>query len=293
MTIEEILAELDIETAPEHHHHSTSKYISIDCPFCGKGTQGFHLGIHKSGSHGSCWRCGPHSTVDILTEITQQPRFKIHELLKDIQTEFFEPVRTQGTLKLPKGIKTLKDLPRHQKYLKERGYNWKKLSKLWNIQGIGIAANLSWRIFIPIQLNGEIVSWTTRTISKNKDITRYISASPEQEKINHKTLLYGEDYARHAVVIVEGPFDVMRIGPGAVATLGTGFSTAQVNRLTQFPVRAVIFDTEKEAQKRAKKLMDALIDFPGETFRIELESGKDAGEASEKEIQQIRKEILT
>ena len=35
------------------------------------------------------------------------------------------------------------------------------------IFGIGIAPRLQWRIWIPIHYHGEIVSWTTRSLSDN------------------------------------------------------------------------------------------------------------------------------
>jgi len=293
MTIEEILNELEIEIAPEGHHHRTQNYYQTDCPRCSKGTQKYRLGIHKSGAYAVCWICGHVPILDALVELTGQPYSIIKELLKDIHSDFTPVLRTKGKLILPKGIQPLKELPLHQKYLRNRGYNWRKLEKLWRIQGIPLAVNLSWRIFIPITFQGDVVSWTTRSISKQEGILRYISASPEQEAIAHKTLLYGEEYARQAIIITEGPFDAMRIGPGAVATLGIGFSTAQVQRMIRFPIRAILFDSELEAQKRAKKLMEALVDFPGETMICQLETGKDAGEADEEEIRQIRKEILT
>jgi len=92
--------------------------------------------------------------------------------------------------------------------------------------------------------------------------------------------------------VCEGAFDAWRIGPGAVATLGVGYSEAQVGRILRFPIRAICFDSEPQAQKRARKLRDELTGFKGETYVIELESAKDASEASEVEILQIRKEIL-
>ncbi|MCK9288730.1 MAG: hypothetical protein RBT66_04105 [bacterium] len=289
----EVLDDLEIQYKnPGEHHHTSASYIQIDCPFCSKNSESYRMGIHMSGSHANCWRCGPHNILDTLREITGLSFPEIKELMQDLVRAPVYAKRVTGKITVPKGIQPLKELPRHRHYLKNRGYDWKELQRLWKIQGIPFASKLAWRLFIPILYRGEMVSWTSRTISKNPDITRYISAKPSEETIHHKSLLYGEDYARHAIVIVEGPFDVWRIGPGAVATLGTGFSQGQVVRMTEFPIRAVVFDAEPEAQKRARKLRDTLAGFPGETYLIELESGKDAGEASEKEIRQIRKEIL-
>ncbi len=292
MTFPEILSEYGVEIAPEGHRHSRPGWTQIDCPFCGKDSHKFHMGYSLASGYCACWKCGFHNTKETLVELTGMSYYKAKELLKDLQFDYVEQERPKGKLTLPKGIKPLRELPRHRSYLRARGYNWVKLQRLWQIQGIGMATRLSLRIFIPIHLNGQVVSWTTRTISKDPSILRYLSASPEEESINHKTLLYGEDYARHAIIIVEGPFDVWRIGPGAVATLGTGFSQSQVNRMTRFPVRCILFDSDTAAQKRAKRLRDALNDFPGETYVASLETGKDAGEADEEELKKLRQEIL-
>ena len=62
--------------------------------------------------------------------------------------------------------------------------------------------------------------------------------------------------------------------------------------MLKYPVRAVCFDAEKEAQKRAKELCTYLESFPGETMNILLEHGNDPADTSKKEIEQIRKVVL-
>ena len=293
MTFEEILSEYEVEIAPEGHHHSREGWIQFDCPKCGKDSHKFHMGYSINSGYCNCWNCGYANTAEVLQELTDLPYHQIKKLLEDVDVGgYVEQARPKGKLIIPKGVQSLRKLKPHRKYLKGRGYDWKELERLWDVQGIGFEKDYAWRLFIPIHHQGEIVSWTTRTISKHPDITRYLSSPPKQESMNHKELLYGEDYARHAIVVCEGAFDAWRIGPGAVATLGVGYSEAQVNRMLRFPIRAICFDSDPQAQKRARKLRDELSGFKGETYVLELESGKDASEASEVEISQIRKEIL-
>lgn len=165
------------------------------------------------------------------------------------------------------------------------------MKRLWCLQGIGIAARLSWRIYIPIHYQGEVVSWTTRAIGKHVQ-PRYLSAGPEQESVSHKSILYGGDYVRNAVIVCEGPTDVWRIGPGAVATLGTSYSRSQMLEISKVPIRAVCFDMERPAQKRATKLVEELRAFPGLTMRIELETANDVADADEDEVAEIRRAVL-
>jgi len=91
--------------------------------------------------------------------------------------------------------------------------------------------------------------------------------------------------------VVEGVFDAWRIGSGAVATFGSGYSMEQVEKIVKYPTRAICFDNEVEAQSRARKLVNDLSAFSGTTYNVILDK-KDAAEESRKNIERLRKEIL-
>jgi hypothetical protein len=215
---------------------------------------------------------------------------KSKNLLKDIEITYTPKVeKKKGKLILPKGIVGLKSV--HKRYLKNRGFNVDEITDLWQLKGIGLSSKLPWRIFIPIYYHGKVVSWTTRSVSTKKGVLRSISAAPEEESIAHNSLLYGADFARDTIIIHEGPTDVWKTGPGAVATLGTNYSMEQISKMITFRKRIVCFDSDPLAQERANKLADDLSVFPGETFNIQLDAA-DAGSASKKEIRLLRKELL-
>jgi len=165
-----------------------------------------------------------------------------------------------------------------------------EIERLWGVQGIGLASELSWRLWIPIYHQGEVVSWTTRAIG-NTD-ARYITASPEQESKSIKSVLYGGDMVRYASIICEGPIDAWAIGPGAVAVCGLSYTKAQLLETSKFPVRVICFDSESIAQKRANRLAKQLQVFPGETHVVVLESGDDPAEADRSEILELRERFL-
>lgn len=268
-------------------HHVSSGWIGLACPFCSSGEGKYHLGYNLESRYITCWKCGYHSMISLLMELTSEPASKCYSLLGGIDFERHRKFRPKGRLELPYGCGEM--LSPHRKYLRKRRFDDEELEKLWGLQGIGMAPRLPWRIVIPIHHKGFVVSWTSRKISDRAGRTRYTSAKPTQEAMSARELLYGEDYARQSIIICEGPTDVWRIGPGAVATLGTGFSRAQLNRMASYPKRMICFDAEEDAKRRANKLCRALEVFPGETINITLESAKDAGAASEKEIRQLRK----
>ena len=289
MTFEEILSEYNVPVGPSGHYHVREGWINIDCPFCSRGSEGWYMGYSIEGNFVNCWRCGSHRLINTVMELTKLSYKEVAKLLDNLETTHFEKRKPLGKLVIPTGITGLQ--PAHKKYLHTRGFKWRTIEKLWKIYGIGISSKLSWRIWIPIHYHGEIVSWTTRSISHNPKVTRYVSAALNEEMLFHKELLYGEDSARHAIIVVEGIFDAWRIGPGAVATFGSGYSAEQLERIAKYQIRAICFDNEPEDQKRARKLSNDLSALPGDTYNIVLDS-KDAADESQANIERLRREIL-
>lgn len=292
MRFQEVLDEYRIRYQTEGKY-ARSGWIQFHCPFCsgGKDPNKPYAGYNIAFNYVNCWRCGPHRVGDTIQELTGLSWRDVKSILSNLETER-APRKTskvrRGKLDLPKKVGPM--LPAHKQYLRDRGFDPAVIERLWNVQGIGMAKNLAWRLFIPIYYCGEVCSWTTRTISETRP-DRYISASEGQEVYSHKDLLYGLDYCRHTVVVVEGPTDVWRVGPGAVATLGTGWSRRQLNLLSRFTRRVVCYDNEPAGQRRANELCDLLAVFPGETHNVRLDA-KDPGSASKKEIRQLRKMFL-
>ncbi len=288
MKFTDILSQYNIEIAPEGSEHTSEGWIHFDCPFCEKDTQRFHMGYSLENNFTNCWRCGYHSLLSTLVELTGLSFYECKNLLKRLDTEHFEITTTKGTLIIPDGVVDLKRI--HKKYLRKRNFDVKYIQKIWGIKGIGIHATLSWRLFIPIHYQGKIVSWTTRSVW-DENIKRYMTAKKEEEEISAKSLLYGEDYCKEAIIVCEGPLDVWRIGKGAVSTMGTAYSQAQVEKIIKYKKRIICFDNDKAGQTAAKRLCSDISTFPGETYNIVLD-GKDAAESSDKVIWKLRKFLL-
>ena len=278
----------NVPVAPEGHRHTRHGWLQFDCPFCGRGSDKFHMGYSLQDGYTTCWRCGSHYVVNVVMELLGVSYSVAKKLMAGVTNTRVEERTHSGKLVLPKGIGNLKKP--HGRYLRERGFFPGELKDTWKIQGIGSMSRggyLAWRIFIPIHYQGEMVSWTTRTIQTGKGITRYISASEEQELMPHRHLLYGEDLVGSVLYITEGPTDVWRIGPGGVATLGISYTPQQVERMARHKIRVIVFDSERQAQRRANGLLAALKCFPGETYNVELDA-EDAGSATVMEMQQLR-----
>lgn len=293
MGIPDILNELGIPFCRGgEHHHVREGWLGLDCPRCppsysGKGK--FRLGIEISTGRCNCWVCGRFSLQQIIADMGRVSYGAAKDLLAGVRLTRLAPagVRPSGILAKPKGIKPMEGA--HRRYLVDRGFDPDSIERLWNVQGIGLASDLKWRLFVPIILNGQEISWTTRSIGNG--LSRYITASPEQERLHYKNSLYGIDLVRTSMVITEGPTDVWNIGPGAVATYGLNFTPAQVSLMAKFPHRVVCFDNSVDAQRRADNLCDTLSMFHGKTTRVELDAD-DPGSASKEEIRLLRKAVL-
>lgn len=166
------------------------------------------------------------------------------------------------------------------------------LERMWGLKAVGLSTRVNpHSIVIPIYYRNRIVSWTTRKIGNGKG-ARYNSAKKKEEILHHKHLLYGEDYVRDTIIVTEGPFNVFRIGPGAVCTFGLSISQEQLHKIAKYPRRVFCLDATEQAQKVAQRLCEQLVPLEGETYNIELQDGKDPAETSDKEIWSIRKAFL-
>jgi hypothetical protein len=285
MTLSEVLEELGIPFKRTGEHKNVrAGWISCECPRCSPGSGKYLLGL--IGGSAYCWQCGRITLYNALCEAYGGPSRDVAALLANLPHE--APLtRPSGRLALPTGVGPL--LPCHKSYLLSRGLDPCILEEVWGVRGIGLQARLAWRLFLPVTYRGQTVSWTTR--SMGSEGMRYVSAKPEEEGMPIKSTLYGFDLARHACIAVEGPLDALKIGPGAVATFGLGFTQVQVRLLAKFPVRTVAFDAEPNAQRRADALCHALACFPGRTRRVEIPAG-DPGDLKPRDVRAIRKEFL-
>lgn len=289
MNLPELLREhgVPFRNASEHHH-VTHGWLGADCPFCSPNSGHFRLGIKLDDLRCSCWSCGWHPTIPTLAELTGLPFHQLRGMLEGLDTPRREE-EVHGKLVLPEGLGAL--LPAHRDYLAGRGIDPDDAGDRWGCRGLGIAPRLQWRVWIPARSRGKTASWTTRSIAENPKL-RYVSARPEQESLSLKSLLLGEEHCSHAILVVEGPLDAMILGPGAVSTSGLTITRAQVNRMAKYPVRVICLDAEPVAQRVARKLCRALGAFPGQTFNICLESGKDPGSCSRRERREIQRRFL-
>lgn len=267
------------------HPHVTEGFVGTDCPLCTPNGGHFRLGFSLYGSGCSCWSCSKQSAGEMLSMLIGKPAKVCWAMLLRGNDQFRTfSKKPRGRLKLPNGTGPL--LPAHKAYLKKRGFDPDEMVDIYGLMGTDARSSRPWSLVFPVKQDWETVSFFTRKLHDRGG--RYLNAEPQNEAVSAKELLYAEDFAVNAVCVCEGAFDAMRVGPGAVATMGLVVSTEQVRRLARYHRIVVCMDSDPDAQKRAMVLCARLSVFGKEVVNLEL-SSKDAAEATESEIKEIRK----
>lgn len=271
-------------------------WVNVCCPKCSDSSN--HGGFNIQGGYYNCWQCGHTKLPEILSLLIGCSYPEARELIKEYDNAIEYTVERKTPKRkeiiFPKDTRELSELRPHRKYLERRNYDPEEIVRLWKVKGTGFLGSYKFRILIPIILNQKIVSYTARDITDRAQL-RYKSCKIEEEVIHHKHICYGTDYVKYRrAIIVEGPMDVWRIGPGALSTFGTAFTPQQLIFLSTIIDEAfILYDREEQAQKDAQKLYYGLSGIINHVEIIEPPTyAKDPGQMKEKDAEDMRKFFL-
>ncbi len=230
----------------------------------------YHLGINLSGAYTYSWKTGGHSLLHVIKTLLGVDSRKAQSIID----EYSQDVAIRKTLNKRKfNISTTPTEARHRNFLRSRGFNAKYLVEKYDLRSDGD------NIVIPIYYHNEIVSYQTRNIYKKQ----YKMCSNNEAIIPTKDILYNLDNCKKDyIIIVEGVFDVFRLGDDSASTFGTSYTTKQLSILSEnYKYVIIMFDNEKEAQKQARKLGAELTMLGTEVLiedYLQICGVKDAGE---------------
>ena len=288
--------EYRIPTLSEGHHHCVQGWIQTHCPGCSVG-YGWHLGWNIAKGYFSCWRCGKRKTNDVLRSLL--PSVPLGELyrrfLSGRRAAPVPVVRRRGAaarVVYPPDTGPLRLSQRA--YIIGRGFDPDEIQSMWDVKGVGPCGGIwAYRILMPIHdSDGRVVSYTARAIAEEAQ-PRYRNLSIEKSVLNPKLMLYGEHLVSgDHVVVVEGPIDAWRVGPGAVALMGAVWVPEQVETLRSFKRITLIPDNDVEgtgldAMKRLAAWLGS-----GDS-EIELVTGLDSdpGAMSDEEVAELKEHL--
>lgn len=286
--------------------HGSDPWIQVACPWCGsqssKGGEKLYGGINTVTEAFNCWRCGSHSLISLMWAVgVKDPKATIWEYRHGFTDGATGGRSHAQELALPECGPMVWA---HRNYLRGRGFDPDELAMLYGLKGTGQGClfatksrpepiNLAWRILIPMRNEkGYTVSWQARDITGRSKL-RYIGCPDVDALASYKTMLYGAEFARRDVVgVVEGVVDMWRMGPGFVATLGTGVTPEQVKQLAQWGRVVVCFDSEPQAQRHAREIAGNLASLGVRCDIVDLELGsRDPGDLTPQEAGEMRREL--
>lgn len=221
--------------------------INIRCPFCGSADPSHHMGINLETGWWSCWRNRSQhsgkSPLRLLMRLLSVPYGEAREIAglgKDfIDPEGFDAIAARfiqrgkdarpGTvdrrsLSFPNSFTQLHaKRPRTWRcinYLGLRGFDGesaagKDVDLLCELYALQMSDHWEWkdRVILPYYQDKQLVTWTGRAITEAR--IRYRDLEVEESLLPPKETLYNHDaiYDRkaHALVIVEGPFDALKL----------------------------------------------------------------------------------
>lgn len=284
-----------IDYRTEGHKHCRPGWVQVPCPFC-VGNPGWHLGYEFDHDWWNCWRCGYHRTWDVVLALLHGNRREAKEAIARFKGREAPRRRRQKIhareLELPPGLQPL--TKRARNYLDSRHFDPDLIELVWGIKSTGTIGRLKYRIFIPILLNNQMVSWQCRDVTGNSAV-KYLAQQENKELVNNKDTLYGIDQAvGKSCVVVEGVTDVWRMGPGAVATFGIKYRPTQVSMLLQnFEQFHVLFDpADPQAQIQANSLANDLAAFGGKVKLWQPETELDPGDFAQDDADAFMRDVL-
>lgn len=266
-------------------------WVGISCPFC--RDHGTHGGFGPEGQY-SCWRCGWHSLEDVIARLE---RVKFHEACQRVaEYQAAKRKSRHGAVERP-GRPSKVEVPGgklealHKSYLRKRNFDPDYLEGKYQLRGTGPVGPYKFRLIAPVLLDGEVVSYQGRDVT-GKAENPYKACPKDQEIVDHKDTLYNVDSTGSSALVVEGIFDAWRLGDGAVATFGVGFSWSQVEMMAARYRRVVLlYDGEPKAQARARRIVLALAALGVESKNALLRRG-DPAELSPDEAARLKEELL-
>lgn len=268
MDILQFYDDFHVDYMTEGHRHCRPGWVNTPCPFC-IGNPGYHLGFSLNRNNFTCYRCGSHSTIEVVSTLANVSKKEAFALIKKYnglldRTSLPQEEIQKKEFKLPTQLTTLQTP--HKNYLRKRGFDPDFIASAFEVQSIGPIGfldkmSLKWRLFIPIFWEGRMVSFQTRDITDNHPF-KYITCPKNSEIIHHKHILYGNEkhwQKTRKGICVEGVTDVWKLRDYAFAVFGIKYKRQQVKEIMKnFDEVCIVFDDEPQAQEQAQKLMAAL-----------------------------------
>lgn len=280
---------------------SPGEYYCVNCPFCGDTKNRLWIN-HRFSEYrwlAICYnetRCmdgyfGKENRQELYRKIFNSDYTVVLPVSRGIE---IDPSKPLSAVSLPGEIKLFSELPKNHPsivYLQSRGYDPYELERLYGISYCESVFDKTYypltnRIFIPIFMKGNLVGWQGRYIGdpdwKHSRVQKYFNL----RGMSKKDMLYNFDsaVAQNVIVIVEGAADVWRIGPGAVALLGSDMAENQKHLIREgFVNKPVAVFLDADAVDKSVAIANSLYPYLGSRVFPVISTAKDPGSMTTQE----------
>lgn len=298
--------------------------MTIHCPFCGADDRGMHLGINLDDGAFSCWRDHTHRgrntsrLIAILLDISiARARtllgfeiFDQEEYNKTLQSLMnggsLIPIKKLGGvdhLSLPPFFRTIDNSglrKRFYHYLENRGLkNINYLIKRYDLRSCFVDEFTN-RIIIPVYINNELMTWTSRSIDKEAKL-KYRDLSIDESVRHCKFCLLDYDNIKEGgevLYIVEGPFDAFnlrdKLPEGFEVTCLFTKQMTDEQSLLLYPIldlySSVTILLDRDAVSQAISMLNKQFSgWPNVGVRYLPEGIKDPGELTKEQVERLLK----
>lgn len=252
------------------------------CPKCGHEDRKFYFSPKKGLGH--CKHCKYSPNAKVLLKDLQ-----INEEIEDntpTQEEYFEALETLDD-EIPQ--LNIIDLPKEAepawKHTKAMAYLLGRIS-VKEIVSLQVHycpyGDYQFRIIIPCIAEGKNVGFVARSISPMAK-AKYLYP----EKLKKSAFLWNFDTAQRfdEIVITEGVFDALRVGPDAIATFGKDLSKTQLVHLITCGIKGVTLLWDEDAREQMIETANLLCTkIP---TKISFIQGADAGDTNTRQLRQL------
>lgn len=273
----------------DHGKNVQEGWLNVQCPFCGDRSN--HLGLNSNGDYGNCWNCGGHKTVDIISNLAScsvAEAIKIHDVYtgRVRLRESLNEKKPLTNIEVPGSLLTAFE----RKYLEKRGFNSDHLIQKYRLKGGLLSGKFGHRIIVPVYHEGFVVAYQGRTIAKDVR-PKYLFSPKEISAINPKHTLYNLDHCKgKSIGVVEGVFDVFRMGDNFCSTFGSSITPEQISLLSKYDRIVFLFDSEREAQKKATQAATKLGSLGKDVEVVNIE-GSDPGDLPNAVAKEMKRQL--
>lgn len=293
------LEDYDIDYQERTKNVGTGWVGISECPFCGAG--GYHFGINIQSKGFTCWVCRPNKKGGLpvlISELLNIPKKETIPIIKQYSSRIldFEIRETGKEVIIPSKLHPILDEP--WKYLKRRNFTEETIKK-YGLQETGIYSkikineheqNFKFRIFIPIIMNNELVSYTARDYTGEQE-PKYKHPVLEAVKIPPSSCIYNIDSVKDRALILEGPTDVWRMGEETISMQGIRVTKEQIRFIAEKNLKRAVVLFDENAEEAAMDLSNQLRGLVDDLQVAFLEEG-DPADLSNTEAIKIKRRLL-